>query len=90
MFLNKGGGVLGPRKSYSIGATPLDVVIGDLNADSRRDLIVSTSTGVRIYLASGAPGSFGAPTAVLSFTLAGAGLLLLWLWLRPEVLHITS
>jgi hypothetical protein len=34
--------------------------------------------------------AFGAPAAVLSFTLAGAGLLLLWLWLRPEVLHITA
>jgi predicted MFS family arabinose efflux permease len=34
--------------------------------------------------------AFGAPTAVLSFTLAGAVLLLLWLWLRPEVLHITA
>jgi hypothetical protein len=32
----------------------------------------------------------GAPTAVLSFTLAGTGLLLLWLWYRPEVLHITA
>jgi hypothetical protein len=34
--------------------------------------------------------AFGASTAVLSFTLTGAGLLLLWLWLRPEVLHITA
>ena len=34
--------------------------------------------------------AFGASTAVLSFTLTGAGLLLLWLWVRPEVLHITS
>jgi hypothetical protein len=32
----------------------------------------------------------GARAAVLSFTLAGAGLLLLWLWLRPEVLDITA
>ena len=34
--------------------------------------------------------AFGAPIAVLSFTLAGAGLLLLWLWIRPEVLHIRA
>jgi predicted MFS family arabinose efflux permease len=34
--------------------------------------------------------AFGAPTAVLSFTLTGAVLLLLWLWLRPEVLEITA
>jgi predicted MFS family arabinose efflux permease len=34
--------------------------------------------------------AFGAPAAVLSFTLAGAALLLLWLWLRPEVLHVTA
>ena len=34
--------------------------------------------------------AFGAPTAVLSFTLAGAGLLLLWLRIRPEVVHITA
>jgi predicted MFS family arabinose efflux permease len=34
--------------------------------------------------------AFGAPVAVLSFTLAGAALLLLWLWLRPEVLHVTA
>jgi predicted MFS family arabinose efflux permease len=32
----------------------------------------------------------GARTAVLSFTLVGAGLLAFWLWLRPEVLDITS
>jgi predicted MFS family arabinose efflux permease len=34
--------------------------------------------------------AFGARTAVLSFTLVGAALLLVWLWLRPEVLHITA
>ncbi len=34
--------------------------------------------------------ALGAPTAVLSFTLTGVGLLLLWLWLRPEVLHVTA
>jgi predicted MFS family arabinose efflux permease len=34
--------------------------------------------------------AIGAPAAVLSFTLAGAGLLFSWLWLRPEVLHITA
>jgi predicted MFS family arabinose efflux permease len=34
--------------------------------------------------------AFGAPTAVLSFTLTGTGLMLLWLRIRPEVLHITA
>ena len=63
IFLNQGGGKLGPRTSYPTVGTPGKLVVADLNADGRRDIVVCVGAGVSVFLASGFPGIFAPPTA---------------------------
>ncbi|HKQ18430.1 MAG TPA: VCBS repeat-containing protein, partial [Candidatus Eisenbacteria bacterium] len=65
IFLNQGGGKLGPRTSYPTGSSqsPGALVLADLNADGRRDIVLCIGSGVSIFLASGFPGVFAPPTA---------------------------
>src|SRR6185503_3170675 len=48
---------------YPTVGTPGKLVVADLNADGRRDIVVCVGTGVSVFLASGFPGIFAPPTA---------------------------
>lgn len=63
ILLGQGDGTFGPAQTYDPpGNTIFDLLVSDLDADSRSDLVVATVTnGVQVYLAD-ANGTLGSPS----------------------------
>ena len=66
VLLNMGGGTF-VAANYPAGASPVSVVMADLDGDGKADLAVASGTGVSVLLNNG-NGTFGAPASYGSGT----------------------
>lgn len=60
VLLQQAGGVFGPGTDYSVGREPVQVTIGDVNSDSRLDLLVANRLSPFSILLGNGDGTFAA------------------------------
>ena len=53
MLLGQGDGTLGAHVEFAAGSSPNDVVMCDLNGDTKQDLVTSHRSGVSVLLGHG-------------------------------------
>jgi hypothetical protein len=73
VFLNTGGGTLGPGAFFAVSGTLNSISLADINGDSHLDILVVSSTGVghlQVMLGDG-KGGFSAPAEVATGTTSG-------------------
>lgn len=56
VFLGTGTATLGTRTEYAIGASPLGLVIGDLNNDNKPDVVTGNGANISVLINNGSGG----------------------------------